>query len=47
MEPKKAKVAELNAQLAKANAELKTKQDNLREVEAQVGALRKGPQQGP
>eukprot|EP00930_Biecheleria_cincta_P027502 TRINITY_DN19311_c0_g1_i1.p1 TRINITY_DN19311_c0_g1~~TRINITY_DN19311_c0_g1_i1.p1 ORF type:complete len:4103 (-),score=885.99 TRINITY_DN19311_c0_g1_i1:122-12430(-) len=41
VEPKKAKVAELNAQLAKANAELKTKQDNLREVESQVAALQK------
>jgi len=41
VEPKKAKVAELNAQLAKANGELKAKQDNLREVEDQVAALQK------
>lgn len=36
-------VAELNEKLAKANAELQAKQDNLREVEAQVAALQKTP----
>ncbi|CAE7499104.1 DNAH6, partial [Symbiodinium sp. CCMP2456] len=41
VEPKKQKVAELNEQLAKANAELKAKQDNLHEVESQVAALQK------
>eukprot|EP00434_Breviolum_minutum_P018353 symbB.v1.2.016193.t2/scaffold1223.1/size130870/6 len=41
VEPKKQKVAELNEKLAKANAELQAKQDNLREVETQVAALQK------
>ncbi|CAK9099813.1 Dynein axonemal heavy chain 6 (Axonemal beta dynein heavy chain 6) (Ciliary dynein heavy chain 6) [Durusdinium trenchii] len=41
VEPKKQKVAELNEKLAKANAELQAKQDNLRDVEAQVAALQK------
>ncbi|CAE7211449.1 DNAH6 [Symbiodinium sp. KB8] len=41
VEPKKQKVAELNDKLAKANAELKAKQDNLHEVESQVAALQK------
>ncbi|CAL1172366.1 unnamed protein product, partial [Cladocopium goreaui] len=41
VEPKKQKVAELNEKLAKANAELQAKQDNLREVESQVAALQK------
>lgn len=41
VEPKKQKVALLNEQLQKANAELKAKQDNLKAVEDQVAALQK------
>eukprot|EP00931_Biecheleriopsis_adriatica_P066335 TRINITY_DN4071_c0_g1_i5.p1 TRINITY_DN4071_c0_g1~~TRINITY_DN4071_c0_g1_i5.p1 ORF type:complete len:3484 (+),score=878.42 TRINITY_DN4071_c0_g1_i5:1149-10454(+) len=41
VEPKKQKVAALNKELAAANAALKEKQDNLRDVEEQVAALEK------
>jgi len=41
VEPKKKRLAEMNAQLAAANKDLKEKQDGLREVEEQVAALQK------
>jgi dynein heavy chain len=41
VEPKKAKVAQLNKTLNAANAALKEKQDNLRSVEEQVATLKK------
>lgn len=41
VEPKKQKLAEMNAQLSAANKMLKEKQDGLREVEEQVAGLQK------